>query len=220
LLISDANADVGGGKGNPTTPWRLEGPKSIEHLEKVKSESAGYQTLSVPAVIAGETTADGIIHLNKVVLMPSPSIEGDEPLVELVGKTLNGEPIVVSFNQIELFTVLSKSSDTITITITVTIWPDITPRELLERQPSYKQLYEDYRSIVTPELKIASADGRLYVFMGERPQVNLTLESLPVGVIGWFYKQHPYTHNPYRFWWAIPSVANDPGYPYRSIPLL
>ena len=48
-----AQADVGGGKGYPATPWRIEGPKSITELEEAKTIAATYQTLSVS--MASET---------------------------------------------------------------------------------------------------------------------------------------------------------------------
>lgn len=214
-VVRLAVADVGGGKGYPATPWRIEGPESVLDLEKAKALAATYQTLSVPAKLVDEEREGDLLELQRVGLVPTPFRESDIPIHELVGKSSSGETVALSFSQIESFTVISKNEKT--ITMSVTVWPEISPEELLQKQPTYKQLYADYRRNVVVDLSLESADGRPQVFAGKWGG-TLPLNKLHVGAKGGFYEEHPHMVHPLRFWWAIPSVANDENYPFRLIP--
>jgi len=215
-VVRLAVADVGGGKVYPATPWRIEGPESVLDLEKAKALAATYQTLSVPVKLVDEEREGDLLELQRVGLVPTPFREGDIPIHEFVGKSSSGETVALSFSQIESFTVISKNEKT--ITMSVTVWPEISPEELLRKQPTYKQLYADYRRNVVVDLSLKYADGRPQVFMGEWEETILPLDKLPVGVKCSLYEEHPHMVHPLRFWWAIPSVANDENYPFRLIP--
>ena len=214
--LGPASADVGGGKGYPATPWRVAAPKSVEDIEKAKAVAARYQTLSIP----GELVVDGskdLVHLTRISLRAEKRREGDTVGYELVGKSRSGETVSLSFSQMESFVVISKNDKT--ITMSVNVWPDISPRELFEKQPTYKQLAANYRRPVSLEMSLTSWDGRPLVFAEEGAWgATLPLEKLSAGTKGDFYGEHPHMVHPLRFWWAIPSVANDSDYPYRMIP--
>ncbi len=215
--VQPAAADVGGGKGYPATPWRKEGPKSVQELEKAKALAATYQTLSVVSESGDEERRPESITFERVSLVPSPIHEGDVCVYEFTGKTSSGETVALSFSQIESFAVISK--DDKTITLSVTVWPDISAEELLQTQPTYKELYAGYRSEIVLTIDLGSVDGRVQVFAGEWGDTTLPLERLQVRAKANFYGGHPYMAHPLRFWWAIPSVANDEDYPFRMIPL-
>lgn len=210
-----AAADVGGGKGYPATPWRIEGPKSVQELEKAKTLAATYQTLSVSSESGDEERKPESITFEQVSLVPSPFHDGDVRVYELTGKNSMGETFALAFSQLESFAVLSKDDET--ITLSVTVWPDISVEELLQKQPTYKELYAGYRRVVVLTLELKSADGRIRVFAGDWGDNTLPLGKLQVGAKADFYGGHPHIH-PLRFWWAIPSVANDEDYPFRMIP--
>ncbi len=227
-VVKLAVADVGGGKGYPETPWRREGPKSVLDLEKAKEEAASYQNLSISIKLVVEKM-EGVLSafqhgkhfdltaLTRVALVPAPFREADIAIYELVGKTNFGETVAISFSQIESFTVMSKNEKT--ITLSVMVWPEISPEQLLEEQPTYKQLYEGYRRNVTLDLDLESADGRPLVFRGQWGLTSLPLDKLPVDTKGSFYEAVlKVATDPRQFWWAIPSVTNDEAYPYRLIP--
>lgn len=212
-----AVADIGGGKGYPATPWRKEGPKSTLELDKAKALAETYQTLSISSESGDEERRPGSITFERVSLVPSPIHEGDIRVYKFTGKISSGETAAISFSQIESFAVISK--DDKTITLSVTVWPDISVEELLQKQPTYKELYAGYRREVVLTLELKSADGRVRVFAGDWGDNTLPLGRLQVGEKASFYGGHPHIAHPLRFWWAIPSVANDEDYPFRMIPL-
>ena len=116
-----AQADVGGGKGYPSDPWRIEGPKSITELEEAKSIAATYQKLSFfLAAEAGEGPRD-TLAFDHVGLVPQPIHDEEHQLYSLNGTTRANELVRLSFSQIESFTVSEKDDET--ITLSATIWP-------------------------------------------------------------------------------------------------
>ena len=212
-----AAADVSGGKGYPATPWRKEGPKSVSELEEARTAAATYQSLSIFTPPAVDEKKTELIVIDRPGLVPTPFREGDAPVYEFAGATVSGEAIAISFSQIERFTVLSKNHKT--ITLSVTVWPDISPEELLKIQPTYKQLNTGYRREVTVMLNLEFPDGREPAFTGHWGDITLPLGNLRVGATAGFYEGHPHMMHPLRFWWAIPSVSGGKDYPYRVIPL-
>ena len=216
--FGSAVADVGGGKTYPATPWRREGPKSASDIEEAKTIAATYQALSIPANLVKEEWKDrnDPYDIWRVALVATPRRDGDTPLYSLAGKSSSGEDVTVSFSEIESFSVLSRDDDT--VTLSVTIWPDITAEELLEKQPTYKQLSEGYRRNLVLTMGLKSSDGRPLAFAGEWGN-SVQLEKLVVGTKGDFYAGDPRMVHPLRFWWAIPSVAEDKDYPFRLAPM-
>ncbi len=215
--IGSVMADVGGGKGHPATPWRISGPKNVQDIDKAKEVAAQYQTLSVPGELFDRNSKE-LVHLRRVSLRAQEAREGDKAGYALVGKSGSGRTVSLSFSQIKSFVVTSRKDGA--ITVSVTVWPDISPRELLDKQPTYKQLAADYKRTVILQMSLRTPDGRPVVFAeeGEFGRV-LPLEKLRKGTKVDFYGEHPHMVHPLRFWWAIPSVANDKDYPYRMIPM-
>jgi len=213
-VFGTASADVGGGKGYPATPWRYSAPKSVQEIEKAKIVAAEYQTLSIPGKLV-DKTRDDVFHLNRVSLRLDKPRKGDAVRYALVGKSGSGKIVSLSFSQLKSFTVTARKDKA--IMVSVVVWPDISPKDLLKKRPTYKQLMAGYRRTIILEINLRSADGRPLVFAGEYGS-TLPLENLTLGVKGDFYGEHPHMVHPLRFWWAIPSVANDENYPYRMIP--
>jgi len=216
--FGSAVADTGGGRVYPATPWRREAPKSASDIEDAKALAATYQTLSVPARLVKEEWKDrnDIYDIWRVALVATPRRDGDTPMYGFAGKSGTGEEVNVSFSEIESFSVLSRNDET--VTLSVTIWPDITAEELLEKQPTYKQLREGYRRDLVLTMGLKSSDGRPLAFAGEWDSA-VQLEKLAAETKGDFYAEHPHKVHPLRFWWAIPSVAEDKDYPFRLAPM-
>jgi hypothetical protein len=209
-------ADVGGGKGYPATPWRMSAPRSVQDIEKAKAVAAQYQTLSMTTAAPSGDDSD-VLRLRRVSLRVEPPRADDGVGYALVGKSASGETVSLLFSEIESFVVTSRKAAT--LSLSVTVWPDISPQQLLDRQPTYQQLVAGYRRTVALEVSMRSADGRPLVF-AEKGEFGATLplEKLTAGTPGNFYGEHPHMTHPLRFWWAIPSVSKDPEYPYRMIP--
>ena len=216
LAPGSVPADVGGGKGYPATPWRMAGPRNVQEIEKAKAVAAQYQTLSMSPDTASGDGSD-VLRLRRVSLRVEQPRADDGVGYALVGKSASGETVTLSFSEIESFVVTSRKAAT--LILSVTVWPDISPQQLLDRQPTYQQLSAGYRRTVALEVSTRSADGRPLVF-AEKGEFGATLplEKLAAGTPGNFYEEHPHMTHPLRFWWAIPSVSNDPEYPYRMIP--
>lgn len=214
--FGSALADTGGGKGYPATPWRTEAPKSVLDIEKAKAMAATYQTLSVPAKTVKEEWKDrnDVHDIWRVALVATPRRHGDSSLYALVGRSSSGAEVSVSFSQVESFSVISRDDET--VTVSVTVWPDISADELLEKQLTYKQLHTGYRRNLVLTLGLKSSDGRPLAFAGKWSAIQL--EKLVVETKGDFYAEHPHRVHPMRFWWAVPSVAEDKDYPFRVIP--
>ncbi len=207
VALNSGSADVGGGKGHPATPWH-SAPKSVQEIEKAKSVAAEYRNLFV----SEKSGSNEMDLLQMVSLRPEKRRKGDKDGYALVGKSGSGEMVTLSFSQIASFIVISKNPKT--IVLSVTVWPDISPKELFDKQPTYKQLAAGYRRTVILEMSLKSADGRYLGFAAERGEATLPLKTLNVGTKGDFYRGSVPTN---QFWWAIPSVANDADYPYRII---
>jgi hypothetical protein len=212
--LGSTYADVGGGRDIPSSPWNSSAPKSIQDIEKAKAVSEKYQTLSVPAKLVDKSNND-LLHLINVSLRVEDLRKGDIVGYALVGKSASGKTISLSFSQLKSFIVTARTNKT--ITVSAAVWPDISPKELFKKQPTYNQLTAGYMRTVNVEMSLRSA-GRPLVFAGEYG-LTLPLEKLTVGTKGDFYGNMEEMGNPLQFWWAIPSVINDPDYPYRIVPL-
>jgi hypothetical protein len=216
--FGSAIADTGGGRNYPATPWRREAPNSASDINVAKALAATYQTLSISARLVKEEWKDrnDLYDIWRVALVATPHRDGDKPLYRFAGKSCTREEVTISFSEIESFSVLSMDDET--VTLSVTIWPDITAEELLEKQPTYKQLREGYRRDLVLTMGLKSSDGRPLAFAGEWDNA-VQLEKIVAGTKGDFYAKHSRGVHPLRFWWAIPSVAEDKDYPFRLAPM-
>lgn len=212
-VVGSGSADVGGGRGQPATPWRISGPANVAELEKAREEAAHRQALSLPSALFAEAGSEAV-KIEEVALRPVPAKADETGVFEFVGKDAAGKKLSLSFSNLENFVVTAKTD--VAVTLKVTIWPDISPAELLARQPTYQELKESFRREVTIEIPLKAADGRALEFSGDFG-LKLPLVKLAVGTKGDFYGGDPRMVNPRRFWWAIPSVNKDPDYPFRMI---
>ncbi len=211
--LSGVSADVGGGRGHPATPWRIAGPQDAGELEAAKKEAEQCQTLTLTGALV-EAPDEEFVQIHDVAISPQVKKVGDVPSHEFAGKNAAGKSVTVSFASIERFVVKAKADTT--ITLTVTVWPDITPKDLLRKQPTWKQLEGGFRSTVDIVIPIETRDGRALEFAGSGP--GIAIEQLPEGTKVEFHGGNPRRVNPRSFWWAIPSVTKDPDYPFRMMP--
>ncbi len=200
-------AAVGEGREPPASPWRAA-PRDVVAIEAAKQAARRCQTLTLAGKLADDPDND-LVRIRDVGITPQVKKAGDLPAYEFAGRKVS-----VSFANVEHFVVKAKSDTT--ITLTVTVWPDISPEDLLEKQPTWKELKKGFRRDVDIEIPIETSDGRALEFAGAGP--GLAIEKLPEGAKGDFYGGSPRQVDPRRFWWAIPSVTKDPAYPFRAPP--
>ncbi|MGH9889120.1 MAG: hypothetical protein ACREBE_26540, partial [bacterium] len=95
-------------------------------------------------------------------------------------------------------------------------WPDISIRQLLDKQPTYTDLQAGYHTKVALQLDLPwpkATQPALHEAYGN----TVALSELQPGTQVQFYCGKPTNVDPGRFWWAIPSVWSDPAYPYRTM---
>jgi hypothetical protein len=212
-LVGVTAADVGGGRGHPATPWRIAGPQNVAELEAAKKEAAECQTLTLAGALVGEPDRD-FVQIHDVAISPQVVRDGDVPAHEFAGRDAAGQKIAVSFSDVERFVVKAKTDTTITLRLTV--WPDLSPKDLIDKQPTWTELKGGFRRDIDIEIPVETREGRALEFAGGGPSV--AIERLPAGAKADFYGGNPRMVNPRRFWWAIPSVTKDAEYPYRMVP--
>lgn len=212
-LSGVGGADVGGGRGHPATPWRSAAPQDVSELAAAKQAAEQCQTLTLAGKLV-DGAGNEPVQIHDVAISPQVMKDGDVPVHEFAGTDATGQKVSVSFANVERFVVKAKTHST--ITLTVTVWPDISPQDLLEKQPTWQQLKKGFRRQIEVEIPIETREGRALQFVGGA--LGLAIEKLPEGAQGDFYGGSPRMVNPRRFWWAIPSVTKDADYPFRVMP--
>ncbi len=212
-------ADVGGGR--PSTPYRLNNP-TAKQVSEARDRASRYQSICLPAGMVPGDRLDAFA----LVYLPEPPGSGQELRIdedwlqarafyELRGEQARKPAAKVRLSEIESVTVIDVADGE--MLLEVTKWPDISPAELIELQPSYAALKAAYRSKLELRVRLVTSSGErlaLYSSYARRP---VFLDGLQRGAQLQFYCGDPTNVDNRRFWWAVPSVASDPEYPYRTV---
>ena len=154
---------------------------------------------------------------------------------EFRGADESGKDIAVDFSIVESFKIVRRENDR--ALFEVTIFPDITPEKLLNLKPSYTELKDGYTRVVRMWIILNdTARGDLYLagVVGREPKVMLEISGYREICDSWFEngaylvkseemvsrvetnRKIVLEYNGNAIWWAIPSVIEDSGYPYRQ----
>ncbi len=218
LSPSVPRADVGGGR--PSTPYHLQ--PTEKDVRDAKARAAPRQSVCFsPPVRALQTlskvhvvglTSGQVAQLKAHRLDPG-LLQG--AVFELKGKNAAGAPTAVSLSEMESFSVAKATAQRLWLDIVK--WPDISAAQLLKEAPSYTALSAGYRTRVTLVLDLVWPEATRPVLLDSSGLQGAAFSELAPGTQVQFYCGDPTNVDPYRFWWAIPSVVGDPAYPYRTV---
>lgn len=235
LCAPCARGDTGGGR--PATPYKAGEPSEAE-VSRTKAAAAQLQTVCIPA---GQAPDDPLYSVALVDVTAKEAAHYDPTgrdqswlakkklRYELRGKTSGGAVRTIRFSEIEKITVEKTAARH--AVLKVVTWPSITPAELVQRHPDYASLKAGHRAETSLIVDVKAASGKLLSLyacssrlFGERKTCGdfarttvIPLSALPEGSEIRFYCDEPKRIDPRILWWAIPSVAMDPTYPYRTV---
>lgn len=213
LCGSQGLSDVGGGSGEPITPYTKPGivvdKNTVTRLKENSSRNKYVLGIPIPK---GEWVrlawAIGLAYVR------SGRIEGDVRFA-FSGIDEEGDKLELDFSEVERFEVLGKDGDVLVLLINH--FPAITPEELLSKRPSYRELRSKYEKSVHLRLSPRAVSGaRLYLVgirEGDKHTPIVPLEDIELK----YPIELEESYTPGAYWWAIPSVASDPAYPHRAI---
>jgi hypothetical protein len=156
-------------------------------------------------------------------------------LFEFTGVDESGKDISVDFSVVQSFKIVRIENQQALFEITV--FPDITPEDLLKLKPSYTELRDRHTRIIRMWLVLQDRKrGDLYLagVVGKEPRVMLESTGYREMRDSWFEHGRYYIESEERMehieinrevkleyngnsvWWAIPSVIKDRKYPYRQ----
>jgi len=241
MLAASAAADGG---GRIVAPYRdLDGsePVSLDRIE-CEMQMAGMiriirnYDVSWPAGVFGGLQQVGMAFLN-VTRAGDLSDQGYTAAVFhfLEGKDPNGQPVRVDFNRIRAIEILDVRGDA--VQMRVTIFPTTSVEAIAANRLSYSDLEKDTSSVtVTVPTQNASGEPLAFVELGgqflrtcadaSQVQMKAVQFRAPPNYRGPIIKKFAPLANmkPARYdvsftgddaWWAVPSVAADPAYPFR-----
>ena len=218
LSASELRADVGGGR--PSTPYHLQ--PTEKDVRDAKTHAAQRQCVcfSPPVGPLQTLRAVRVVGLTSGQVAQLKAHRLDDGLLEravfeLKGTDTTGAPTAVSLSEVESFSVAKATAQRLWLDIVK--WPDISAAQLLKEEPGYTALLAGHRTKVTLVLDLAWPEATRPVLLDALGTEGAAFWELPPGTQVQFYCGDPKNVDPYRFWWAIPSVVRDPAYPYRTV---
>jgi len=207
LVATSALGGSGGGSGNPRTPYR--GAPTLEQVKAQRDETKTYWGDAFPIC---SRPSDKSSKVDLCLAKKGKCIGA--PLRSLSGVNEQGQTVSVALADVKSVKFLDfadKGKESMRAKIEVVIFPDISPEELLRTSPGYS----DLRSKTTViQLALKQPDGSELAF-GPLPDCEkdapAEFEHFEIGL--------PIAARAERnlYWWAVPSVAESPGYPFRSV---
>lgn len=199
---------VGGGSGSPITPYARDQQPEVKTIRSFKEQA------SKKRVIFKIGTEYLFIKYVGLAYVKNEEVKGDVRYA-FCGFDKKGGKIEVDFSEVKDFTLLEKDGDF--LVTEVTIFPAISPEELVSKQPSYQELEGNYTKSVKIRISPRDENGNilqiLKIINEKKPQIILPIEKIEFGQKVSF--EWDLSGDRRSFWWAIPSVIDDPLYPYR-----
>jgi hypothetical protein len=241
VLAAAAAADGG---GRIAAPYRdLDGPAPVS-LDRIVCEmqiasmmrSVRNYGVSWPSGVSGGLKQVGMAFLN-VARAEDLSDQGYAAAVShvLEGKDPNGQPVRVDFNRIQAFEIVDMQGNA--AQLQVTVFPTTSIEAIAANRLSYSDLKKDTSTVtVTVPTQNVSGETLALVELGGRFPRDCTdasqvqMKAVPFraapGHSGLIIRKFAALANmkPAKYdvpftgddaWWAVPSVAADPAYPFR-----
>jgi hypothetical protein len=140
-----------------------------------------------------------------------------QPIETLTGMDSSGKKQQIDMAVLSQLKVVSINAERHTLTAEVELFPMITPDELVKKQPTYRQLWSDYRKTIQLGIETVDSKGRILSLIdaGTPGSPGLAISSLAADTVVVVLPHKKIKIDRASLWWAIPSVMDDPQYPYR-----
>jgi hypothetical protein len=199
---------IGGGAGSPRTPYGIGGKPDAKTILRYKEQASTKRNLSKVGTEYFYSMYGGLAYVT------NGEIKGDVRY-SFWGFDEKGCKIEIDFCDVKDFRIMERDGKF--LVLEVTLFPAISPEELLNKQPSYQDLIDNYTKSVKIRILPRDTSGNILQIIGidytNRPHIILPVEKLRLGQKVKF--EWNVLGDSETFWWAIPSVIEDPAYPYR-----
>jgi len=206
----------GNGPGDTITPYKDGIANTPQEIEKVRVQSSSRRVIS--EVRTKESKVPKFGDRIGFAYLSGDRING-EPQFDLRGTTESGEDITIPLSDVKSFTILKVKNHWFArdeAFLEVTIFPSLSPAELLQSQPSYSQLTESYSKQIRMWVFLENKDKGELCMVGkkwdDKYEALFAIRDLELNVpvvLDWpKILKAP-------IWWAIKSVIEDDKYPYR-----
>lgn len=214
--LSIGRSDIGGGTGEPLSPYARLRPDEISPslVQSKKSKAAAKRVVLALPMAQSETRVARISGLG-LAFVKSGRMEG-EVTHEFRGVAEDATAMSVPFSEISSLEVLGHEQEKLVVELRR--FPAIEPEKLLDRKPTYLELRRESRRSDVLRIDVKKPSGSTLWFIGRKaggqtaPVISLA-EIAPGRPIVFLEE----LFDPEAYWWAIPSVVADPAYPYRVI---
>ncbi|RJO68791.1 MAG: hypothetical protein C4523_06945 [Myxococcales bacterium] len=205
LFSSVAGGGGGGGSGNPITPY--DHKPTLEEIEAQRKNTISY--------FRGLVLRDKEGEFARADLCYAKGGSCKKKIRYFSGKGEQGDPITIALADLKDLTLLEVSDqgqETAVAKIKLTVFPYIKPKELFENNPSYSDL--ESKTVVMFVALVRKKDGADLSFgelQGGSQNGATRVMDIKINKIVNICPADS------TYWWAIPSVTNDSGYPHRVI---
>ena len=216
FLVFFQNKGFANGPWDPITPYKDGRVNTPQEIEKARAQSSSHRVISEVRIKESKIPKFG----EKVgfAYLSGDRVNG-EPHFDLKGTAESGGNITIPLSDVKSFTIFKVKNHWFArdeALLEVTIFPSLSPAELLQLQPSYSQLTESYTKQVRMWVFLENQDKAQLYMVGkkwdDKYEALFAIRDLELNV--------PVVLDWPRFlnapiWWAVESVIKDDKYPYR-----
>jgi hypothetical protein len=219
MCVPQLRADVGGGSGKPISPYPPGSPVTVQQVTKMRQKASATKAVSA-SIIGTDFTASG--YKVGLAYVEDKKVVRD-PMFKFNGVDEQNRQQEIDFADVTSFRLLhvdKKLFGKNEAVLELTIFPALTPQQLLAEKPSYSTLLENYKRIVQLKVMLQSgSDGELCMlgtsYKGNVYKVVFRIRDLKPGSEAKLDPQDQWSGQ--GLWWAIESVTADPAYPHRIV---
>ena len=205
LLLGGSVLAGGGGSGSPLTPYGSKEP-TLAEIIATREAAAKLRAISDLRIVGSK----GSKYLSKISFgWRDANNKLTDQRYDLVGEV---DQVTRSISLADIRSIVIKQSNTDTVVARTKLFTTATPNQIANSKWSYQEL-PGADAVLDVVLRLKGKNGDLVIigdeFEGPRvykvadvmSDTTITLDTDSFSI----------------FWWATPSIANSPGYPFRNI---
>lgn len=219
LLLSGGAAlagrafDHGGGSKDPYSPYKLSMRLTADEVAKTQQQADRAMT------VRWQDNSSTKVTWNNAALSFDRPGSKLRPMYEISGKDASGHDVRIHLSSLKSMNIEQFSEDRTKALIGFEEFPALTPRELVDSSPTYEMLDTSHRKRVSMWLTLSDSKGKQLFIVGEPSSNTPNSHARANQAVAGLSPTAGVTFEPGRktlIWWAIPSVANSAGYPFRK----